>query len=63
MNTAGFQLVPAPVIAILADNGDKNPTSIVLPTLIVTVIAFTFAIFTAKVFEKIWKPQEIDIND
>ena len=63
MNTAGFQLVPATVIAILAANGDKNPTSIVLPTLIVTVIAFSFAIFTAKVFEKIWKPQEVDKND
>ena len=60
MNTAGFQLVPATVIAILAANGDKNPTSIVLPTLIVTTIAFTFAIFIAKVFEKIWKPQEIE---
>lgn len=63
MNTAGFQLVPATVIAILAANGDKNPTSIVLPTLIVTTIAFTFAIFIAKVFEKIWAPQEVKKDD
>ena len=57
MNTAGFQLIPATVIAILAAHGDKNPTIIVLPTLLVTIIAFTFAIFTAKVFEKIWTTQ------
>ena len=63
MNTAGFQLVPATVLAVLAANGDKNPTSIVLPTLIVTAIAFTAAIFIAKVFEKIWKKQEIEEND
>ncbi len=63
MNTAGFQLVPATIIAILAACGDKNPTVIVLPTLVVTTIAFTFAILIAKVFEKIWKPQEVNTND
>ncbi len=63
MNTAGFQLIPATIIAILAANGDKTPTVIVLPTLIVTTIAFAFAIFIAKVFEKIWTPQEAEISD
>lgn len=63
MNTAGFQLIPATIIAILAANGDKTPTVIVLPTLIVTTIAFAFAIFVAKVFEKIWTPQEAEISD
>lgn len=63
MNTAGFQIIPATVIAILAANGDPNPTIIIVPTLIVTTIAFTFAIFISKVFEKIWKPQEVKNND
>lgn len=63
INTAGFQLIPATIIAILAANGDQNPTIIVLPTLIVTTIAFTFAIFIVKVFEKIWKPQEVKTDD
>ena len=63
MNTAGFQIIPATVIAILAANGDSNPTGIIFPTLIVTTIAFTFAIFTAKVFEKIWTPQRGNDND
>ena len=39
MNTAGWQLVPTTVIAVLVANGAKNPTEIVLPTLIVTTIA------------------------
>ncbi len=57
MNTAGFQLVPATVIAVLISIGYKNPTSIIAPTLLVTSIAFVSAVILAKVFEKIWKPQ------
>ena len=57
MNTAGFQIIPAAVIAILAGCGAENPSDIILPTLIVTTIAFVIAILTAKIFEKIWKPQ------
>ncbi len=53
VNTAGFQIVPAVVIAILSANGMKNPSIIILPTLITTTIAFLSAIFFAKVFQKI----------
>lgn len=59
MNTAGFQLVPATVIAILIGIGYKNPTSIIAPTLLVTAIAFISAIILAKIFQKFWKPQYI----
>ena len=57
MNTAGFQIIPATVIAILAGLGAKNPADIVLPTLIVTTIAFMVAIVTALVLRrfKCWK--------
>ncbi len=51
INTAGFQIVPAVVIAILSANGMSNPTQIILPTLIVTTIAFLSAIFFAKILE------------
>lgn len=57
MNTAGFQLVPATVIAILAACGSKNPTAIVFPTLIVTSIAFVSAIVIVKILEKYSAPQ------
>lgn len=49
MNTAGFQLIPATVIAILLAAGAKNPTEIILPTLIVTSIAFVSSIIIAKI--------------
>ena len=58
MNTAGFQIIPATVIAILAANGCKNPTDIIVPTLMVTSIAFVCAIFLAKIFQKIFPPQK-----
>lgn len=59
MNTAGFQLVPTTVIAILAACGAKNPTDIIFPTLIVTSIAFTFALIVVKVLEKLSPAQEV----
>ena len=57
MNTAGFQLIPATVIAVLIGIGYKNPTEIIAPTLLVTSIAFISAIFIAKLLEKFCKPQ------
>ena len=64
MNTAGFQLIPATVIAILAANGCKNPTEIIVPTLIVTSTAFISAIIIAKVFKRIFPPQkESEVNN
>jgi len=62
MNTAGFQLIPATVLAVLIGIGYKNPTEIIAPTLLVTTIAFVSAIILAKVFEKLWKPQVEDEN-
>ncbi|MBP7212122.1 nucleoside recognition protein [bacterium] len=62
MNTAGFQLIPATVIAILAGIGDKNPTEIIAPTLLVTSTVFIFAVLTAKIFQKFWTPQVEDIS-
>ena len=62
MNTAGWQIVPATVIAVLAACGEKNPAVIILPTLIVTTITFVFAIVIVKVLEKVWAPQEIIVH-
>ena len=58
MNTAGFQLIPATVIAVLVSAGSKNPTEIIIPTLIVTCFAFVTAIITAKIMQKIFPPQQ-----
>ena len=58
ISTAGFQLIPATVIAVLIGIGYKNPTEIIAPTLLVTTIAFLSAITIAKIFQKFWQPQE-----
>ena len=58
MNTAGFQIIPATVIAVLVGIGAKNPTEIVLPTLIVTTLSFLTAIVTALILRKIWRNHE-----
>lgn len=58
MNTAGFQLIPATVIAVLISIGYKNPTEIIAPTLLVTTIAFLSAIIISKIFQKLWTPQK-----
>jgi spore maturation protein A len=62
MNTAGFQLVPATVIAILVGIGYKNPTEIIAPTLLVTSIAFISAIIMAKIAQKFYNKKEVE-ND
>lgn len=55
MNTAGFQLIPATVIAILVGLGCTNPTKIIIPTLIVTTLSFITAVITALIFRKLYK--------
>ena len=60
MNTAGFQLIPTTVLAVLISIGYKNPTEIIAPTLLVTIIAFTFAVVLSKVLQRIWKGQTIN---
>lgn len=57
MNTAGFQIIPATVIAVLVGIGYKTPTEIILPTLIVTGVAFVSAVAIAKIFQYIWRAQ------
>ena len=57
MNTAGFQLIPTTVLAVLVGIGYKNPTEIIAPTLLVTTIAFVSAIILSKIFARFWKPQ------
>ena len=57
INTAGFQLIPTTVLAVLVGIGYKNPTEIIAPTLLVTCIAFTFAVILSKVLQKVWNPQ------
>lgn len=58
MNTAGFQIIPATVIAILVGIGATNPSEIILPTLIVTTLSFISAILIALLLKKVWLKRE-----
>jgi len=63
MNTAGFQLIPTTVLAVLVGIGYKNPTEIIAPTLLVTTIAFVSAIIMAKVLQHILPKQKEEVNN
>ncbi len=64
MNTAGLQLVPTTVLAILVGIGYKNPTEIIAPTILVTLIAFTSAIIMAKFAQKFYPCKPVkEAND
>ena len=55
LNTASIQLVPTTVIAIRTSLGSKNPTEMLVPIWIATIVAATSAIVSAKAFIKIGK--------
>ena len=52
LNTASIQLIPTNVIAIRASLGSDNPTSIILPVWIATIIAAMVGIFFTKILIK-----------
>ena len=52
LNTASIQLIPTNVIAIRASLGSANPTSIILPVWIATIIAAIVGIFFTKILIK-----------
>ena len=58
MTTAGFQIIPATVIAVLVGVGAKNPSEIILPTLLVTTLSFLVAIVTALILRRFWREHD-----
>jgi spore maturation protein A len=55
INTASIQLIPFTVIGILSDFGSKNPSAVVLPTILATVLSAIFAVGTLWLCWKIFK--------
>jgi spore maturation protein A len=55
INTASIQLIPFTVIGILSDFGSKNPSVVVLPTILATVLSAIFAVGTLWLCRKIFK--------
>jgi spore maturation protein A len=55
INTASIQLVPFTVIGILAAFGSKNPSWVVFPTFLATVLSAGFAVGALWVCRRILK--------
>jgi len=52
INTASIQLIPFTVIGILSDLGSPDPSSIVLPTLLATILSAAFAVVLLFLFRR-----------
>ncbi len=61
INTASVTLIPTTVIAMRTINHSKNPTEILLPSIIVTILSFIIGVTLDKVFYQIYKRR--DKND
>ncbi len=55
INTSSITIIPATVIAYRTAAGSQNPTQIIGPTILSTIIATTVAIIAVKVFAKLPK--------
>jgi spore maturation protein A len=55
INTSSIQLIPFTVIGILSDYGSKNPSGVVLPTILATLVSTAFAVGTLFAFRRFLK--------
>lgn len=55
LNTSGLTLLPTTVISLRSLNGSVDATSIMVPTMIVTIISTVSAILLDKLFNKVIK--------
>lgn len=53
--TTGFTLVPATIIAVRSAAGSVNPTEIVGPTLVVSLLATIFVLVVDRLCRAVWK--------
>lgn len=61
INTSSVTLIPTTVIALRSAAGSENPTSVVGPIILATIISTVVAIICAKAFSKtkIWKLENV----
>ncbi|HEX9160626.1 MAG TPA: nucleoside recognition domain-containing protein [Thermoanaerobaculia bacterium] len=52
LNTSGFQLIPATIIGVLAAAGAKNPTAIIMPTIIASLAGTITAVIASKILQR-----------
>jgi spore maturation protein A len=62
LNTAGIQFIPATIIAVLAASGAKNPTAIIVTTIVATLSGATAAVLTARLLQRFFSRPEIVVE-
>jgi len=55
INTASLQLIPTTVIALRSLYGSSNPTSILIPVWIVTIVSLTVGLISINILNKVIK--------
>ena len=60
LNTAGVQLIPATIIGVLAAAGAKNPTAIIVTTIVASLSGATAAVLTAKLLQRFFPRHEAE---
>lgn len=58
LNTAGIQLIPVTIMGVLAASGSKNPTAIIVTTLVATLCGATAAVTAAKILQRFFPQHE-----
>ena len=58
LNTAGIQLIPATIIGVLAAAGAKNPTAIIVTTIVATLSGAVAAVTAAKILQRFFPAGE-----
>jgi spore maturation protein A len=60
LNTAGIQLIPATIIAVLAAAGAKNPTAIIPTTIVASLCGALAAVTAARILQRFFPSQRKD---
>ncbi len=63
LNTAGIQLIPATIIGVLAAAGAKNPTAIIVTTIVATFSGAFAAVTTAKLLQRFFPKREAEVSE
>lgn len=63
INTSSVTIIPATTIGLLTAAGSTNPTEIIGPTLVATIISTIVAVIAAKTFEKLPKYRMSESNN
>jgi spore maturation protein A len=63
LNTSGIQLIPATIIAVLGAAGSKNPTAIIITTIMATLSGALTAVTVAKLLQRFFPKGEPDATE